>query len=158
MQSNLLPWISIISLLVYIPVLCYLDWKHRDIGTHKIWLPLLAVNIPIVSAGYLTGFYPLTMLMLTATFSLAWILLLHKRGADAVWLSCITMIAVVNPLSNSLFIPAFLIYFVGYTAVTFWAVRLDNWVSWHKNSFEMENGIPFLIPISAAFVTALVMG
>ena len=158
MSNNILPWISIISLLAYIPVICYLDWKHRDIGTHKIWLPLLAVNIPIVAAGYWYGFYPAILLPITAMMATAWILLLHKRGGDAVWLACISMIAVINPLSETLFTLPFLFYLIGYTAVTFWAIRLDNWVSYHKGSFEMSNGIPFLIPISCAFVTALVMG
>ena len=146
-----------VSLLAYVPVLCYLDYKHRDIGTHKLWLPLLAINIPVVSAGYLTGLYPPIFLALTISFSLAWFALLHHRGADCVWLICITMFAVINPRTGMNFIQGFLMYLIIFTAATFWGIRLDNRFRRHVNNFGMENGIPFLIPISLAFVAAVVM-
>lgn len=158
MQSNILPLISIASLLAYVPILCYLDWKHRDIGTHNLWLPLLAVNIPILAACYWLGTYPIEMLLITALMAVAWLLLLHKRGADAVWIACITMFVVVSPISGYLFALPFLMYLIGYTAVTFWAIYLDNRLHRGIRSFSTENGIPFLIPISCAFITALVMG
>jgi hypothetical protein len=133
--TSLLPWFAIISLLIYVPVLCYLDWKHRDIGTHKL---------PI-------------MLALTIAFSLTWFLLLKHRGADCVWLICITMFAIVNPRTGMNFIQPFLMYLIIFTAATFWGIWLDNRFKKHVNSFSMENGIPFLIPISLAFVAAVVM-
>ena len=79
-KMYILPWISIVSLLAYIPVLCYLDWNYRDIGTHKIWLPLLAVNIPVVAAGYLTGYYPAVFLLLDLIVAMAWVLLVKTSG------------------------------------------------------------------------------
>jgi len=154
--TSLLPWISIISLLIYTPIVCYLDWKYRDIGTHKLWLPLLAINIPVVSAGYLTGFYNPTLLILTIIFSIAWFLLFYRSGADCVWLICITMFAVINPRTGMNFIQGFLMYLLIFTAATFWGIWLDNRFQKHINSFQMENGIPFLIPISAAFIMAVV--
>ena len=158
MQNNsILPWISILSLLCYVPVLCYLDWKYRDIGTHKLWLPLLAINIPVTSACYLTGIYPAIMLALTCVMGFAWFLLLHHRGADCVWLICITMFAVINPKHGANFLQLFMLYLIIFTAATFWGVWLDNRLEKHINSFSMENGIPFLIPISLAFVAAVVM-
>jgi hypothetical protein len=163
MSNNILPWISIISLLIYAPVLCYLDYKHRDIGTHKLWLPLLAINIPVVSAGYLTGLYNPIMLPITLAFSLTWFALLHHRGADCVWLICITMFAVINPMKSGIgtiggnFIQGFMMYLIIFTAATFWGIWLDNRIRRHVTGFSMENGIPFLIPISAAFVAAVVM-
>jgi len=156
MQNELLPWISIISLLCYVPVLCYLDWKHRDIGTHKLWLPLLAINIPVTAAAYLTGLYSPMLLILTLSFSIAWFWLLKHRGADCVWLICITMFAVINPLTGVKLFQPFLMYLIIFTAATFWGVWLDNRIRKHTNSFTMENGIPFLIPISLAFVFAVV--
>lgn len=157
MVASLLPWISIISLLAYVPILCYLDYKHRDIGTHKIWLPLLAINIPVVSAGYLIGVYSPIMLALTVAFSITWFLLLKHRGADCVWLICITIFAVINPRTGMNFIQGFLMYLIIFTAATFWGIRLDNRFRRNIESFNMENGIPFLIPISLAFVAAVVM-
>ena len=156
MQNNMLPWFSIISLLIYVPFLCYLDWKHRDIGTHKLWAPLLAWNIPIVSAGYLTGLYSPLMLILTLAFSLTWFLLLKHRGADCVWLICITMFAVINPRTGMNFIQPFLLYLIIFTAATFWGIWLDNRFH-HIKGVYMTNGIPFLIPISLAFIAAVVM-
>jgi hypothetical protein len=161
--TSMLPWFPIISLLIYVPVLCYLDYKHRDIGTHKLWLPLLAINIPVLVAGYLTGLYPPVMLALTLAFSLIWFALFRHRGADCVWLICITMFAVLNPMKSEYgaiggnFIQGFMLYLIVFTAATFWGIWLDNRFQKHINSFSMEDGIPFLIPISAAFVAAVVM-
>ena len=149
--------ISIVSLLIYVPILCYLDYKHRNIGTHKLWLPLLAVNIPVLAAGYLTGLYPPIMLLLTVAFSLIWFFMFYRRGADCVWLICITMFAVINPKTGMNFIQGFLMYLIIFTAATFWGIWLDNRFQKHINSFSMENGIPFLIPISAAFVAAVII-
>lgn len=155
--TSMLPWFSVASILLYIPIVCYLDWKYRDIGTHKIWLPLVAWNIPVVVAGYLTGLYSPVMFGLTVMFSLAWFMMLRHRGADCVWLICITMFAVINPIHGGNFIQPFLIYLIVFTAATFWGIWLDNRMRKHINSFEMENGIPFLIPISTAFIMAVVM-
>lgn len=166
MQNEMLPWFSILSLLLYIPVLCYLDWKHRDIGTHKLWLPLLAINIPVVSAAYLTGLYSPIMLPLTLAFSLVWLYLFRKRMADGAWLICITMFAVINPRTGMNFIQPFLMYLIIFTAATFWGIWLDkrirkpdplNVVTRSWSDFKMKNGIPFLIPISLAFIAAVVM-
>ena len=156
MFTSLLTWIPIISLLAYVPVLCYLDYKHRDIGTHKIWLPLLAINIPVVSAGYLAGLYSPIMLLLTLTFSLAWFLLLKHRGADCVWLICITMFAVMNPRTGMNLIQPFVMYLIIFTAATFWGIWIDNRFH-HIKGVWVKNGIPFLIPISLAFIAAVVM-
>jgi hypothetical protein len=151
----MLPWISIASLFCYVPVLCYLDWKYRDIGTHKLWLPLLAINIPVIAAGYLTGYYPPILLILTTVLSFAWFLLFHTKGADCVWLICITMFAVVHPVSGIAFIYPFLMYLVVFTAASIWWVVLDNRIRKGAWKFEIANGVPYLIPISLAFITAV---
>lgn len=156
---SLIPWIPIISLLVYCPVVCWLDWKYRDIGTHKIWLPLLAINIPALIAGYATNIYPWGLIPVTILISLFWLAVFTrwKRGADAWWLVWITMFAVINPLYNYIFVESFLVYLIIFTAAAYWAVWLDNRLVKHINGFEMENGIPFLIPISCAFIAAVVI-
>jgi hypothetical protein len=156
MQSSILPWISIISLMVYAPILSYLDWNYRDIGTHKLWLPLLALNIPVAVAGYLTGLYPPVMLFLTGILSLGWFMLLHHRGADCAWLICITMFAVLNPRTGTNFVQPFLTYLIIFTAATFWGIWLDNRFRKDINSFKMERGIPYLIVISMALIAAVV--
>lgn len=156
-ETTMLPWITIASILIYIPVLCWLDWKYRDIKTHKLWLPLIAVNIPVVTAGYITGLYDPVLLFITTIFSLAWFGLLYRRGADCVFLICITMFAVINPVSGTNFIQGFLLYLVIFTAATYWGILLDNRLRKHIWSFDMTNGIPYLIPISCAFIAAVIM-
>jgi hypothetical protein len=155
--TSMLPWISLVSFLIYIPVICYLDLKYRDIGTHKLWLPLIAVNIPVLSAAYLTGAYPPVFLFLSVMISFAWFLMFHHRGADCMWLIMISMFAVIDPRSGTYILQPFLMYLFIFTAGTFWYVWLDNRVRKGVGSFEMENGIPFLIPISLALIAAVVV-
>lgn len=159
--SNLgfLPWIPIISLLVYAPVVSYLDWKYRDIGTHKIWLPLIALNLPVLIAGYATGLYPAILLPVTLLFSIMWLALFtyYQRGADGWWLVWITLFAVINPVYNIIFIQTFVVYLIVFTASAFWWVLLDNRLMKKVWSFEIGRGIPFIIPISVAFIVAVVV-
>jgi len=158
MYTDMLPWIAIMSLTAYIPFLCYMDWKHRDIGTHKIWLPLLALNLPVWVAGYITGLYPLALLGATVVFSIVWFMLMYRRGADCVWLICITMFAVINPVTHTNLIQPFVVYLIIFTAATFWGIWLDNRIRYRINSFSMDHGIPYLIVISLAFLAAVVVG
>lgn len=158
MQTDMLPWFSILSLLAYIPLVCYLDWKYRDIGTHKIWLPLIAWNIPVVAAGYLTGYYPQEIFLATVLMSVGWFAILRNKGADCVWLILITMFAVVNPVSGVAIIYPFVMYLFIFTLAVIFGVYLDNRLQKGKWVFETERGIPYLIVISLAFVMAVVMG
>ena len=156
----MLPWFSIISLILYIPIICYLDWKHRDIGTHKLWLPLLAINIPVTAAGYLTGLYSPIMLILTLAFSITWFLLLKHRGTDCVWLICITMFVVVNPRTGMNFIQPFLMYLIIFTLGAMWYSTLDQIIIQRKRvcaDILFNLYIPNLLVISLAFIAALVM-
>jgi hypothetical protein len=155
--TSMLPWLSLGTLLIYVPFICYLDWKYRDIGTHAIWLPLLAVNIPVVSAAYLTGYYPPVLLFLTSMISLAWFLIFYRKGADCAWLILITMFAVVHPVTGVALLYPFLMYLAIFTAAAIWWVFLDNRVRKGMWAFDIENGIPYLIPISLALIAAVVM-
>ena len=157
MITNILPWISILSLIAYTPILSYLDWKYRDIGTHKLWLPLIAINIPVLIAGYLTSLYPPIMLFISMMVGFAWFLLFHRRGADCIFLICITTFAVVHPVTGANFIQPFLVYLIIFTAATFWGIWLDNRIRKHINNFEVDGGIPYLIVISLALVMTVVM-
>jgi len=161
----ILSLITALSFLVYCPVLCYLDWKYRDIKTHAIWVPLLVLNIPVLVFGYATGIYS-WVLALVSIFGIAlWtalflglLLWLDKRpSADFVWLCLITIFMVLNPFTGQPFMQMFTFYLVGMTAATYWAIFLDNLILNHVLSLKMKNGIPYLIPISCALVLALVV-
>ena len=160
-----LPLITVLSFLAYCPVLCYLDWMYRDIKTHRLWVPLILVNVPILLTGYATGEYPLKLAAISAVSIALWFLLiwasltwLGKRpNADFVWLSLISIFIVVNPFTRQPFMLMFSFFLVGMTAATYWAIFVDNLIRKHILSLKMEYGIPYLIPISCALVLALVV-
>ena len=161
MFLNSLPWVPVISFLIYLPFICYLDWKYRDIKTHKIWLPLIAVNVPITLIGYFTGYYSPILLALSIIGVILWFALMRLNflpGGDFVFLSLISVFVLINPVSISPFMLMFSFYLIGMTAATFWAILIDNRIRKRVWSLKMENGIPFLIPISVAFVLALFSG
>jgi hypothetical protein len=161
-QSNLLVWITTLSFIVYTPVVSYLDWKYRDIKTHTIWLPLIAINLPILIAGYYTGNYPVPLIVISMVGMAAWFALMRFNilpGGDFVFLSLISLFMVLNPTDGEPFMQAFSLYLVVFGAATFWYVFLDNLLIKHKWSLEIESpGIPYLIPISCALIMAVVMG
>ena len=161
----ILSLITMLSFLVYCPVLCYLDWNYRDIGTNKLWIPLLVLNIPLLIFGYAIGLYPPVLALVSGISIALWVILfgifllwLDKRpSADFVWLCLISIFMVLNPFTGQPFMQMFTFYLVGMTAATYWWIFLDNLILNHVLSLKMKNGIPYLIPISCALVLALVV-
>ncbi|MFA4849150.1 MAG: hypothetical protein WC626_05425 [Methanoregula sp.] len=161
LSGNILPWITTISFLIYTPVLSYLDWKYRDIKSHKIWLPLIAINIPVLIAGYFSEFYPMELAGISIISMILWFALMRLNilpSADYVFLSLISLFMILNPITGLPFMLMFSFFLVGFTAATFWWIFLDNFFRRHKFSLEIENGLPYLIPISCALIAALVIG
>ncbi len=160
LSDNFLPWITAISFLSYTPIVSYLDWKYRDIKTHKIWLPLIAINIPILLTGYYTGLYPLVLAGVSSISIILWFALMRLNilpGADFVFLSLISLFMVLNPITGLPFILMFSFFLVGFTAAIFWGVFLDNLIRNRRISLKIENGLPYLISISCALIIALVV-
>ena len=156
----IIPLITAISFLAYCQVICYLDWKYRDIGTHKLWLPLIAFNTPILLAGYATGTYQPPLALISGIGVLLWFILVFMdklSGADFVWLSLISIFIPLNPFTGQPFMLMFSFFLVGMTAATFWYIFIDNLLRKRVLSLRMAGGIPYLIPISCALVLALVV-
>jgi hypothetical protein len=156
----IIPLITTLSFLAYCPIICYLDWKYRDIISHQLWLPLAAFNTPLLIAGYATGLYPLPLALISIIgVSLWFILLLIKKlnGADFMWLSLISVFIPLNPFTGQPFMLMFSFFLVGMTAATFWYIFIDNLLRKRVLSLRMPGGIPYLIPISCALVLALVL-
>jgi uncharacterized membrane protein YGL010W len=152
--------ITVLSFLAYCPLLCYLDWKYRDIITHSLWVPLVVINVPVLLAGYATGLYPPDLAAISTIAVILWFILMRKGilpGADFVWLSMISVFMVVNPFTSQPFMLMFSFFLVGMTAATFWGIFVDNLIRKHTMSIRIENGLPYLIPISCALVLALVV-
>ena len=160
MQSEL-AWITTISFIFYCGLLSYLDWNYRDIRTHYIWLPLIAINIPVLIAGYVTGEYREILFLVSILGIIFWTVLLTIKklnGADYIWLSLISLFMVLNPVTGEAFMQMFSFYLIGMTAATYWAIFINNLIGKHIISLKMERGIPYLIPISCALIMAVVMG
>lgn len=160
-NASALPWIPALSFLIYTPILSYLDWKYRDIGSHKIWLPLIALNIPSLLAGYYISLYPPILIAISWCSIIAWFTLLRVNilpGADFAFLSLISLFVILNPITGLPFMLMFSFFLVGFTAATFFYIFLDNFFRNHTISLRIENGLPYLIPISCAFVAALFIG
>jgi hypothetical protein len=160
MQNDPLLWLPIISLLIYAPIVSYLDWKYRDIKSHLIWIPLLVCNLPILVNGFLTGLYPTNIIpVMLVTIALWFVLFIicMKKGADFMWLTVTTVFCVINPVYGNLFIEPFIFFLVVFTVATFWGIWLDNKVRTHLPGFATKYGIPYLVVISAAFVASVVV-
>lgn len=164
--ADFLLYIVALSFVAYCPVLSWLDWKYGDIRTHYIWLPLIAVNMPILCVLYYFGIYPpilfpISLIEVAAWFILWLIKIRGERilpGGDVIFLSLISMFLLVNPKDGISFFQYFGLYLLIFTAAGFWYIFLDNLIRKHKISIRIEGGIPYLVLISAALITALVMG
>jgi Fe2+ transport system protein B len=79
-------------------------------------------------------------------------------GADFVWLSLISLFMVLNPISGRPFMLMFSFYLIGMTAVTIFGITLDKRLRHEKISLHMVLDFPYMIPICAALVMAVVTG
>lgn len=160
MQSDLLLWLPTISLLLYAPIVSYLDWKYRDIKSHLIWIPLLVVNLPVLVYGFLVGTYTTNIIPVMLVAILLWFILFivyMKKGADFMWLTMITAFGVINPIYRNLILEPFIFFLLVFTVATFWGIWLDNKVRTKLPGFTTKYGIPYLVVISAALVASVVV-
>lgn len=163
------------SVIVAIPLICLLDIKTREIP-NIIWVVMVIANLPILGILYthgLTQAYMGISLAGMGIFCLLWSWKLIG-GADAKFLCVIALIVPISPLT---YIP-FLIVFYDVLAVvavsTPIVVALSNFwrgyriggnnpensfrVSWRYMFFHYPGGVPYTIPISVAFIIAVLLG
>jgi hypothetical protein len=154
-------------LLVYVPFICILDLKWREIPP-AIWLPLWIVNVPTVSYLYLAGFYPWYALpfslimcgIFRAMYSRG---LIH--GADVYWLWAVSLFFVVNPFPVPHGIEQFPFYVFLITTMMLTAGILlwANYRAGRRGTVvqmlsNYPGGVPLVLPISAAFLLTVVFG
>ena len=161
MILNELAWIPAILILLYIPAVCYLDIKDREIP-HKTWLLLAMVNIPVTTIMYLSGEYPLELLWLSLAFVVLYFCGMKLRlyeGADFMFLMFISLFFVVNPISGRVLMP--LAFFEFFLAVMV-SLGIVLMVIRHGKRYDDITGellkFPLILPISAAFLLTLVLG
>ena len=157
----------VISLLVYVPFVCYADLKWRQF-LHSWWLPLWIVNLPVMYYFYRSGLYPIYALPISLVMcGIFW--MMHQvgyiQGADMIWLWSISLFFVVNPLGWPHGPEQFIFYLYLMGMMIFTApilVFLNIRRKFHGTFLEMASiwpgGVPLTLAISAALLLAVVMG
>jgi len=153
-------WAYTILMLLYIPVLCYMDWKNREVP-HDTWKLLIAFGCMSLIAGLLTGFYEWWMFVLAIVpIGLYFIAMKSNciEGADWIFISLISLFFLYNPVTGLWFpILSFTIFLVAMLAITAFIVLEYNLLVHKTISFKLEGGVPLMFPISAALILTVVL-
>jgi multisubunit Na+/H+ antiporter MnhC subunit len=156
-----------VVILCYLPFLCYLDIKDREIP-HLVWAPLWATCLPITAYLYLTGNYSWGSLIFSLIMcGVFWAM--HRKdliqGADLMLLLTIALFFQLNPfpVPHGPEQPVFFVYLVGMMILTAPVLFFLNLAKGRIGSLkemmtEWPRGIPMVLPISAALVLTVVMG
>lgn len=151
-------WIPINSLLLYIPLVCLLDLKYREIE-HWYWLPLVLVNIPVVVMLLQDGNYMLFIPSLVAIFVWFTAMRFHfVEGADFLYLTWISLFFIYNPLSGHwLMVLPFTIFLLSCLLITAGWILIYNLVTRGELTLRFNKEIPMMFPISAALILTVVL-
>lgn len=158
--SELLQWIMMVSLLVYIPIVCYLDLKHREVQ-HNVWNPLAFISIICMGDLIVMGIYEWWMFVIPAVAIIMLFVsmkLHYIEGADFIYLSFISLCFMFNPISGHWFMTlSFFIMFAAMCIVTGGYIMWWNFLKGEGLTFKFENGIPMMLPISIALIFTVVL-
>jgi len=165
---NAILLIPVMSILAYLPYLCASDIQNRAVP-HKSWLPLLAVNLPVLAYmmlipdGYPWYSLAISLVMIGTFYVITRMGIIH--GADFVYLAVISLFWVVNPFPwpHGLMQIMFYIYLIVVMMLTPMFVLIYNYLQGHRwNVYRMMSefprGIPMIVPISVAFVLSVGWG
>jgi len=153
-------WALILALLIYIPIVCYKDWKYREIK-HDVWIALGGVCSPILLSLFITGEYQLWMLIISLVSIIIYFMSMKLHvieGADFMYLMFISLFFIYNPISGHWFMALpFNIFLIATTFITGFIVMWSNLITGKGLSFEFKDGIPMMFPISAALILTAVL-
>lgn len=162
-MSNLiefLPWISVFTLLIYVPLVCYLDIKYREVEP-LYWLGLVLVNVPILIVLYTVGVYVWWMLAISLVSVLIYYLLSRMHyieGADFLYITWVLMFFVYNPVSGHwLMALPFSIFLTTCTGIAGMWILTYNLVRHGKISFDLDRHVPMMVVISAALILTVML-
>ena len=162
-MSNLtdaLLFIPAVTLLLYTPLVCYLDWAERKVD-HEWWIPLVVINAPLFMLLLLLGIYQWWMPVISLVaivLAFAAMKLHYIEGADFLFIMFIVLFLQYNPVSGRLLMALSFFTFLVATLIINSVVKIQyNWI-YGKPLFE---GVTFaaktekehsalLLPISAA--------
>ena len=160
-------WINLVAFLLYIPVICYLDIRYREVNPLH-WIPLVLVASPILIYALVSELIPWYSPVISGVMILIFYLAMHLgylEGADYLFLCLISIFWVVNPTPypHGLMQIVFYIYFLFVSAMTAVVVLIyniikgNNWGPVDMMS-RYPRGVPYLVPISIAFLMSVMYG
>jgi hypothetical protein len=173
--------VGMISILAYLPLMCYLDLKDRKVPV-GLFASLLIINVPITALVYALGWLSLWHLLsslMICVFAFAiwkWFGSGAFSAADRNLLMCIALFFYWNPFQQYMdiqyanFIAAtyqemFLVYFIMVMCMVPLCVFALNLGIKNQNEYnvwemitKVPRGIPMIIPIAAAFMVTILWG
>lgn len=166
-ETTTLLWINLVAFLCYIPVVCYLDIKYREVDP-RYWIPLVVVCLPILLYTIMWELVPWYSLVISGVMILIFHSAMRLRcleGADFLFLSLISLFWVVTPVGwvHGLMQIQFYIFFAFASAITAIYILMYNIMNgndWDilKMMSEYPCGFPYMITISIAFLMSVVLG
>jgi len=163
---NILLLVPLVSILLYIIPMCYLDIKYREVN-HWYWTPLVLVNVPVAAYLYVEGWYPpyaFAISLVTCGIFFTVLKLGLLNGADFLFLIFIALFWIVNPNPWPHGIQAqFYIYLIVAMLVTAGVVLAINYMKGERKGLvammqDYPRGVPYMLPISFGFLLSLVIG
>lgn len=158
LDPSLIYWIPVMSLLAYIPLVCYLDVKIREVE-HIYWYPLVMVNMLPVIVLFALGNGMFYVLGLVAT--VIWFVAMRFHlfeGADFLYLTWISLFFIYNPISNHwLMVLPFTIFLTACLTISAMWVLIFNLFKGKGFTLNVTNGFPMMYPISAALILTVML-
>jgi hypothetical protein len=170
MIQNFLQAITVILILLYIPCVCYSDWKTSPRTFNFLYFLPLAVWGGFTTILYLSDSPVRNLWLMMLTLIMCCIILvpalLGGIGGGDFWFATFIMVFLqFNPfVTPRLFFPLdfflVLIATMGCLPLVVYAYNLLEYQppkTLYGKFFQFPDGIPFMIPISFAFLVALIM-
>ena len=163
---NTLLLIPVVTIMAYIVPVCLLDIWYREVE-NWYWVPLIVVNVPVAAYLYVSGWYPWYCLLISLVIVgiFAALVELHLlNGADFIFLACIALFWIVNP---NPFPHGIQLQFYFYLLTAMALAGLGAFIlnlladrkgTWIEMVSTIPGGIPFMLPISLAFVMSYLWG
>jgi Flp pilus assembly protein protease CpaA len=167
-------WIPLLTILPLVPAMCYYDWKERIVPD---WIisAIYYVNIPVLIFMYVMGTYGLEEAIVTLLPALIFYVIMRLRenffhGDDFMIAAAICLFCVVNPLNPDAGAVGvkMMIYLIGTSVLFLGLMVVYNLVKERPQINNIgdvvslllktpEGGFPFVFPIAAAFILALIL-
>jgi len=163
---NILLLVPLVSILLYIIPMCYLDAKYREVN-HWYWLPIILVNVPVTAYLYVEGWYPWYAFVISLIICGIFLVVMRLgllNGADFLFLAFVALFWIVNPHPFPHGIQAqFYIYLIVSMLVTAGMILAINYMKGERKGLvammqDYPGGVPYMLTISLAFILSWRLG